>query len=375
MSADNFEPDSVQEIVRDKAWSFMGEIRSKATPHDPVFKQEGQLYYLETCVWNLVTLISATIYHAKRVFAEIDQALSHLGSPEAIEQLRRQENDMMGALWEKFEKKGILVSPTHDPPKALSRKERISVSSGPILFEFNAFLVSARSALDYAARILGIYIKGTNFRSIHKLYKSLKKNHPEADLTQFLSREWKCWIELLKSYRDAVTHNIVLDFTASREVSVEHISTPNGVIEHPISDDLLGFYIYRTPPKFRYRVIGMEDVFDQDLPIMEAGISVTVRLPDGTKTVIRRSAKRIDATTVMPLEQYLAETLKNMQRFVIEIFALLEAQRGQFFVSKAHGSRSATPPPSPHTCTSPPPWCSEPGRRRLGPPHPLCRHL
>jgi hypothetical protein len=331
MSVDSFNPDSVQEGIRDKAWDFVGEIRSKATLGDPVFKPEGQLYYLETSVWNFVTLMSATIYHAKHVFAEIDQALSHLGSPEAIEQLRRQENDMVDALWERFEKKGILVSPTHDPPKALSRKERISVSSGPILFEFNAFLVSVRSALDYAARILGIYIKGTDFRSIHKLYKSLKKNHPETDLTQFVSKEWNCWIELLKSYRDAITHNVVLDFTASREVSVEHISTPNGVIEHPISDDLLGFYIYRTPPEFRYKVIGMEDVFEQEFPITEVGISLTVELPDGTKKLIRRSAKRIDKTTVMPLEQYLAETLKNMQLFVIEIFALLEAQRGQFF--------------------------------------------
>jgi hypothetical protein len=336
MSTDDFDPDSAQEIICEKAWSFVGEIRSRSTLHDPVFESEAQLYYLETYVWNLVTLTSAATYHAKRVSAEIEQALSYLGSPQAIAQLRRQGNDIddiVRALWESFEKQSKLIIRIGSPPKSLVTKVRKSIDSGPVLFEFNAFLVSTRSALDCAARVLGVYIKGTDFRSIHKLYKSLKKNHPQADVTQFVSREWKRWIELLKAYRDAVTHNIVLNFTASREQSFEHIGTPNGATKHPISDDIfLGFYIYRTPPKFHYKVFGMEDVFDQELPVIETSVGLTVELPDGTNTVIRRTTKRLDTTIVMPLEQYLAETLQNMQQFVTEMFALLEEQRGQFFV-------------------------------------------
>jgi len=76
----------------------------------------------------------------------------------------------------------------------------------------------------------------------------------------------------------------------------------------------------------------MEDVFDQELPVIEAGVSLTVELPDGTNTVIRRTIKRVDTTIVMPLEQYLAETLQNMQQFVTEMFALLEERKGQFLI-------------------------------------------
>lgn len=332
MSSDTFDPYSIHEAVRKEAWDFVGDVRSRANLPDPVFESADKLYYLETCVWDLATLTSAATYHAGRLLAQIERVQNDLGSEQAMDlkKAREQVDDMLDRFARAAAKTSIHLEPTEGGPKAFSGTTQVSIESGPVLFEFNAFLISARSALDYLARVLGVYIKGADFRSIHKLNKWLGKNHPDAAVTEFMAREWKQWIEMLKSYRDAVAHNVVLNFSASRELSFEDAMGPAEPIEHPVSDDLLGFYIYRTPPRFRYKVIGMEDIFDEELPIIETEIAMDVRLPDGTDTTIRHSTKRIDTSQVIPLEEYVADTLQNMERFVKELFGLLLAQRGQF---------------------------------------------
>jgi hypothetical protein len=335
MSLDSFNVKQSLELIRKTAWDFVGESRSVADLRPPAFTPQKQLYYLETCVWNLLTMVSAATYHTERILAEMENTRKKLYSPEAVEEVRQLGNDMLRAFLDRFadpslREEGVPLrvpnSWTGRSPQAFAQKVGMSVESGPVLFEFNAFLAAVRSALDYAARVLSVYIKGTNFHSIHKLYTSLTKNHSQLGMTQFITVEWNHWIGLLKSYRDAVTHNVVLTFSASRELDFDEDT------EHPKSDSFEGFYIYREPPRFRYKVIGMEDVFDRELPIIETAVSMTVELPDGQRRVLQSTNKRLDMSQVMPLEVYLVETYHNMQQFIIKLLSMLAEQRGQFVV-------------------------------------------
>lgn len=333
MLPDSFNAKQSLELIRKTAWDFVGESRGIANLRPPAFTPQKQLYYLETCVWNLLTMVSAATYHTERILAEVENTRKKLYSPEAVEEVRQLGNDMLRTFLDKFadpslREEGVPLrvvnSWTGRSPQASAQKVGMSVESGPVLFEFNAFLAAVRSALDYAARVLSIYIKGTNFHSIHRLYTSLTKNHPQLGMTQFMIMEWNHWIGLLKSYRDAVTHNVVLTLSASRELDFDE--NP----EHPKSDNFVGFYIYREPPKFRYKVIGMEDVFDRGLPAIETTADMTIELADGRRKVLQSTNKRVDTSQVMPLEMYLVETYLNMQQFIVKLFSMLNEQKGQF---------------------------------------------
>jgi len=334
MASGDFDPYSVHEQVREQGWDFVADIRGRADLHDPVFDSAPKLYYLETCVWDLVTLVSAATYHAGRVLDEIARVEKDLISEQAaaLKKAPDQVKDMLSAFGQALAKTSIQVEAGDDEPEEFSGTARVTVESGPVLFEFNAFLISARSALDYLARVLGVYIKGAEFRSIHKLNNWLGKNHPDTVLAEFLAAEWNDWIATLKSYRDAVAHNVVLNLTASTETSFDDSPRPAWTDRLPPSDNLIGFHIYRTAPTFRYKVVGMEDVFDGELPVIETEAIMNIELPDGEQTTIRHKWKEVDTAQVIPLDEYVEHTLESIERLVREAFALLLSQKGQFIL-------------------------------------------
>lgn len=174
-------------------------------PHN-IFRTTQSKIDLETKVWHFFYKLEGAIYHYERVKDISQKVRQRLGSMPDL----RNDNKRRQAKTQYY----------------------IEYQDRRILFEIDAFLAAARSALDFIASVISRYIRGTNFDRFKKAVKNLENSYdPIASLVQ---NAWVEWVEDLIDYRDHLTHRGVLSPTASSYIEVSEPKSSNAELQEVI---------------------------------------------------------------------------------------------------------------------------------------------
>ncbi|MBA7602982.1 hypothetical protein ES703_10079 [subsurface metagenome] len=164
-----------------------------------IFKDREQKDILETKLWDINQKFNAMLYHYKNVKRIQDKIKEKIKLKHSSESTLKKSGTKNLKIKTSFIRKSTDECP---------------------LFELNAFLSACRSLLDYLAMVISRYIKGTDFNSIHKLVKYLKKKKNKHVLYLYIENEWVQWIKELKIYRDDLIHKITITSYSRDEMHI-----------------------------------------------------------------------------------------------------------------------------------------------------------
>lgn len=274
-------------------------------PHN-VFRETQSKIDLETKVWHFFHKLEGAIYHYERVKDISQKVRQRLSSMPDL----RNDNKRRQAKTQYY----------------------IEYQDRRILFEIDALLAAARSALDFIASVISRYIRGTNFDRFKKAVKKLENSYdPIASLVQ---NAWVDWVEDLIDYRDHLTHRGVLAPTASSYIEVSEPESSNTELQGVIGKipfeqgKPVIFPMLRKPnPRARLTRLEILGLDKEEIPYGVNKIEENVEI-SSDRGRVRKTAVRYElAPGFVEAEDFCKQYLEKLLDFCLVMFKLISVKK------------------------------------------------
>ena len=280
--------------------SYLEEMDSVEPGENNIFRAERSKGELESKIWQCFRKLEAVEYHHKRI-----RSISDF-TREGIESFRNRKIELVGNR---------------------TLKKRISIENHDVLFEIDAFLAAARSALDFLGAVLSRYIEGTDTDRLRVIASLLK--HSKGALADFIANEWIDWIEDFIDYRDDLLHRTVIPATSSvfsqvsgPDAKTNKLKKVQAEYQEGMEEEVIAVCPIPLKPNLasrlsRFEVFGPDDD-DPPLGFLKSESSLIIE--DGSDKFQLTSIKYEVEHGFIEAEKFSQENLEKIVNFIKTVF-------------------------------------------------------